>query len=115
MRVYTRPWGYESLLSVGILSIRMELHKDHACVCIGCVCLLLMIMMIESLWNCCTRPNAARGTVLTRPRELAEFEEFEEFEPHNQRLRNCLNELTDQLTDELTDQPTDELTDELTD
>jgi hypothetical protein len=43
----------------------MELHKDHACVCIGCVCLLLMIMMIESLWNCCTRPNAARGTVLT--------------------------------------------------
>jgi hypothetical protein len=45
---------------------RMELHKDHACVCIDCVCVLLMIMMIESLWNCCTRPNAARGTVLTR-------------------------------------------------
>jgi hypothetical protein len=44
---------------------RMELHKDHACVCIDCVYVLLMIMMIESLWNCCTRPNAARGTVLT--------------------------------------------------
>jgi hypothetical protein len=45
---------------------RMELHKDHACVCIDCVCVLLMIMMIDCLWNCCTRPNAARGTVLTK-------------------------------------------------